>query len=664
MDQILNPMKSLVRRLFAPLISLVTGWPVSDLDTDAPGPRLPKQSDEPPPQRQAVDGKPSRLSPGAENAQAAHVRRQLAQDAVQQALARHPAVRRQRSARQASRRAGQLADYGGRHTVGGTRRDLPWDEEDDGRERREIELEARRARQARREAEAPATRQSESRLSNEAVEAQAALVREQLKRDAELRAQTRPTREPLRNRTRMGPLQGIARVKARLPGRDVRVDDIVTAGIVASAVAIGALTRLADGAWLIAILAAAAALPAIVLLIDYRRWHGSFPARVTRIGAVGGLVFFLGFTLIGRVGELAPIPLPDDCSIDQLRAYYAEHRSNNPNREHWLTSGIDQLTGRLRRLDLSDSDSKRASIFVSRGKLRLEFVDPEQALADFKRGLELDPDLLWAHVLRARLFERAGCPQHAQADHAARQRIVASSDDGRALSEALHQYSAFGSTPRPASRDAEALEPPETALDINIVQGIARAQLGRWPAAIEQLTFVSSREWWNADARFFRGLVRLRLGDLSNALEDFRFAIDVQPNWAAPRAAEGQVLVRQSYLAAGLADLNAAVELDATSWLARQWRGQALLESGEVEAAREDFVQAILIQADASFGPNFADPYVGLAAAELAYGNHRHAAQVLVEAQSRPVSWINEPAILTLHSHVERTLAALSPPSA
>ena len=143
----------------------------------------------------------------------------------------------------------------------------------------------------------------------------------------------------------MGPLQGIARVKARLPGRDVRVDDVVTAGIVASAVAIGALTRLADGAWLIAILAAAAALPAIVLVIDYRRWHGSFPARVTRIGAVAGLVFFLGFTLIGRVGELTPIPLPDDCSIDQLRAYYANQRSNDPRAEYWRRSGIEQLTG-------------------------------------------------------------------------------------------------------------------------------------------------------------------------------------------------------------------------------------------------------------------------------------------------------------------------------
>ena len=658
MDQILNPIKSQVRRLFAPLISLVTGWPVSDLDTDAPGPRQPTQSDEPPPQRQAVDGKPSRLSPGAENAQAAHVRRQLAQDAVQQALARHPAVRRQRSARQASRRAGQHADFGGRHSVSGTRRDLPWDEEDDGRERREIELEARRARQARREAEVLATRQSESRLSNEAVEAQAALVREQLKRDAALRAQARPTREPLRNRTRMGPLQGIARVKARLPGRDVRVDDVVTAGIVASAVAIGALTRLADGAWLIAILAAAAALPAIVLVIDYRRWHGSFPARVTRIGAVAGLVFFLGFTLIGRVGELAPIPLPDDCSIDQLRAYYTNQRSIDPRAEYWRRSGIDQLTGRLRRPAVLESDSERASIFVSRGLQRLKFGDPEQALADFRRGLELDPNQSSAHLLREELFNAAGCPQHAHADRVAIQRIFASSDIRQALAEAARQLNAFAPTLNGSPRSGAVSDFLGSSYGVNMVQGIALAQLGRWPEAIEQLTQASNHDLRDAHPHFFRGLIHRRLGDVSAALAEFKVAIDLRPYWMAPQAAAGEALFRQGWVLTGMAALNAAVERsDSSSWLARQWRGQALLDSGEAYAARADFEQAIGIQSDASFRPDFADPFVGLAAAELALGNRHQAELALGEARLRRVSWINEQDIGPLRASVERALA-------
>ncbi len=652
-------MKSLALRIFGPLIALVTGWPISDPSTDAPGEGQPTQTCEPSPpgpaaQSPVADGKPSRLSPGATEAQAALVRRQLAHDAVQQALARHPAVRRQRSARQASRSEGQLADPGRRRTVGGTRRDLAWYERDDDRERREAELEARRARQARRDAEALASRQPESRLSAEAVKAQAALVREQLNRDAEARAQARPTRQSLRNRTRMGPLQGIARAHARLPRHDVRVDDLVTAGIVTTAVTIGALSRLGDGAWLVATLGAAAAVLVILLVFDYRRWHGSFPARATRVGAVAGLVFFLGFTFIGRVGELVPVPLPDDCSIDQLRANYAQQ----PSATRRTATDIERLTGRLRRPPVFESDSERATIFVSRGLRRLKLGDPEPALADIQRGLELDPNQIWAYVLRADLFEAAGCPRHAQADRAAIQRISASSDDGKALSAAVHQFSAFASPRRRPPRRASEWDLPSSPHGINMVQGIALAQLGRWPEAIEQLTYISKHEWRDADARFFRGLIHLRLGDLPMALEDFKFAIAVQPDWAAPQAAEGRVLVIQSHVRSGLTDLSAAVRLDAGSWLARQWRGQALLDSGEAEAARADFEHAILIQADASFGPDFADPYVGLAVAELALGNRHRAALALAESHSRPVSWINEPAVGAWRASVERELAA------
>lgn len=80
-------MKSLARRILNPLIALVAGRPVGDPSPDAREPDQTTQADETSPQRVAADGEKSRLSPGAEEARAALVRRQLAQDAVQQALA-------------------------------------------------------------------------------------------------------------------------------------------------------------------------------------------------------------------------------------------------------------------------------------------------------------------------------------------------------------------------------------------------------------------------------------------------------------------------------------------------------------------------------------------------------------------------------------------------
>ncbi|MYA60247.1 MAG: hypothetical protein F4X40_06785, partial [Chloroflexi bacterium] len=127
--------------------------------------------------------------------------------------------------------------------------------------RRRDEQEVRRFRQARRavEAETSSTAESpESRLASDAVAAQAALVCEQSQRDAEARSSERPYRRPLRNRTRIAPLEGIRKARARLPERDPRVDHLVTAGFIAAAVIIGGLTRLGDGPLLVIIGAALA----------------------------------------------------------------------------------------------------------------------------------------------------------------------------------------------------------------------------------------------------------------------------------------------------------------------------------------------------------------------------------------------------------------------
>ena len=216
--------------------------------------------------------------------------------------------------------------------------------------RRRDERRVRRSRQRRRAKEAETAESAnptESRLSREAQEAQAARAREQSQRDAEARASERPYRRPLRNRTRIGPLEGIRKPRARLPERDPRVDHLVTAGFIAAAVIIGGLTRLGDGPLLVIIGASFAAVLVAVLVLDYRRWHGSFPARFTRAGAVAGLTFFVGITAIGRVGELSPIALPSGCSTEQVEAYVAEwYTAAEIERRAASVAGI---TGHLRR---------------------------------------------------------------------------------------------------------------------------------------------------------------------------------------------------------------------------------------------------------------------------------------------------------------------------
>lgn len=675
----MSAITSLARRLFGPLIALVRGKTVGDPGADVSEAWQSAQDDASAPQRLADQRRQSRLSPGAEEAQAALVRRQLAHDAVEQALARHPAVRRQHSERRAARRAGQPEGYVRRRDIGGTRRRSAWPEQDDERERREAELEARRVRQARRAAAARASlaaEPAESRLSQEAREAQAALVREQAQRDAEARDRERPYRTPLRNRTRIGPLRGIAKAQANLPQRDPRVDYLVTAGFIAAAVVVGGLTRLdvynhSGLPWLLAAVLAAGLVG--LLALDYRRWYGSFRIRFTRTSMVVGLIFFIGVTSIGRLWELAPVPLPSDCSVDHLRAHVADVETS-PRDLVEYAEAVDYQTARLRRPGRLESDTERAWAYVTRASYRFALDDPERALADIGYSLEVDPSLIAGHVMRAAFFRRAGCPQQAREDLAAIQRLAARSEDGRWLLWASQELLWFGHSQAALDVAYRAAEfAPFSPTEAQIMQGKSLARLGRPAEALAPLAASIDYDRRNEDAHFVRGLVNRRLGDLSAALRDLERAHDLRQPLGEERAAMGITLFEQGHFAQGLAVLNEAVQHDQISLVARHWRGMALLQLGEAKAARQDF-RRVIQYAREDEGPgapkrarmpetslyvvDSADPYVGLAAAELALGNRQQAAKALADSRLRPTSWLNEPTIVALRASLERELGA------
>ena len=88
---------------------------------------------------------------------------------------------------------------------------------------------------------------------------------------------------------------------------------------------------------------------------------------------------------------------------------------------------------------------------------------------------------------------------------------------------------------------------------------------------------------------------------------------------------------------------------------AHYWRGQALMSLGEPEAARADFRQTIK-HAAISYVASSADPFIGLAAAELALGNREQAAQALAESRPRPVRWVDEPTVRAWLAELEREL--------
>ena len=529
--------------------------------------------------------------------------------------------------------------------------------------RRRDERRVRRFRQTRRAVEAAVADTSnppETRLSPEALEAQAALVREQTQRDAETRAQERPYRRPLRNRTRIGPLRGVLKPRASLPERDRRVDQLVTTGFIAAAVIIGGLTRLGDGPLLVIIGAAFVAVLVAVLVLDYRHWYGSFPARFTRGGAVAGLAIFIGVTSIGRVGELVPVPLPSGCSTERVRAFAAEWYTTE--QQERRTAGVEWLTAHLRRPGFLSDRVERAESHLSRGSRRVLLGDPEHALADYQRSLELNPTQVSVPVYKIGLYRIAGCPEHAHEEIAKIRRNYVSSEDGVALRRAARSLLEFGYAQEALDVARRAAEwAPASPHEAEVIQGIALAQLGRLNEALDPLTASIEGFFLNEQASFFRALVYRRLGDRPSAWADIEHAIKRRPTWAAAHAAKGLMLVEEGQLGQGLESFAEAVRLADPKPQAYYWRGQVLMDLGMAELAREDFRQTIRYQA-ISYVASSADPWVGLAAAELALGNREQAAQALAESRTRPVRWVDEPTVSAWLAELERELGA-APPS-
>ncbi|MDE2867366.1 MAG: hypothetical protein OXR64_06460 [Chloroflexota bacterium] len=237
-------------------------------------------------------------------------------------------------------------------------------------------------------------------------------MREQLRRDAEARAGQQTRRTALRGGTRMGPVRVVGRTDRLPQQRAHRLRWLVTVGAAATAFALAGLTRLEaydySGVPFI-IVASGVAVLAIGLLVGDRRWGGSTRVRVSRGSILVGLIVFVGVTSIGRLGEIAPVPFPPDCTD---RSIYEDRLSEQARLN--FANMQRHYTGQLRRPDEPLTDKQRAEIYRNRGLRRVSLGDPERALADFRRSIELDPGNAATYAAEADLYAAAGCPQYAR----------------------------------------------------------------------------------------------------------------------------------------------------------------------------------------------------------------------------------------------------------
>jgi tetratricopeptide (TPR) repeat protein len=218
----------------------------------------------------------------------------------------------------------------------------------------------------------------------------------------------------------------------------------------------------------------------------------------------------------------------------------------------------------------------------------------DQAVAQLDRALELEPGLASLYRLRARLELQRDHPDRALADfNEAIARETSNSplkvddlvDRGRILLRNKKHGEAL------TSLDAGlALRPDH--LEARRLQAEALFQLGRFEEVVTSFDRYLDAGHPSESAYRGRGLARAELGRYPGAIEDFTKALDLKPTGAV-QAYRGWMHLAVDSPKLALRDFELAIELDPRSGDAYCGRGIVLASQGRFAEAAQDAAEAI-----------------------------------------------------------------------
>ncbi|WP_312876476.1 SAV_2336 N-terminal domain-related protein [Streptomyces bohaiensis] len=204
----------------------------------------------------------------------------------------------------------------------------------------------------------------------------------------------------------------------------------------------------------------------------------------------------------------------------------------------------------------------RALAHHLRGRAHRAAGNNEQAIADFTRAIELEPD-------NAANYRWRGLAGHSAGDY---QRAIA--DFTRAIE----------------------LEPDNAAN--HRWRGLAGHSAGDYQRAIADLTRAIELEPDNAANHHLRGLVGHSAGDYQRAIADLTRAIELEPDNAWDYHLRGLAHRAARNNEQAIADLTRAIELEPDNAANHRWRGRASHSAGDYQRAIADFTRAIELEPD------------------------------------------------------------------
>ncbi len=304
--------------------------------------------------------------------------------------------------------------------------------------------------------------------------------------------------------------------------------------------------------------------------------------------------------------ELFQDLLPDPASLKKLKELLAADRftfeaqrmsefselfglSNAATSYDYARSGDDdQIEGWEKFVHL-EYQPRSAEDYNKRGEARLTKKDLENALADFEKALELDPNFAAARENCSRV-ELARNEQNTWMSDAYNRAGLERRDVGE-LDEALLYF------------DKALLVNPNNASAYSN-RGLTRKEKGNRDGALADLNKAIELDRGLSAAYLNRAGVNRDNGNFHDALADYDKAIELKPDSARAYNKRGKLKWKKGDADGALADFNKSIELNPKLSAAYVNRGDVKRDGGNVDEALADYNRAIELEPDSATAHN------------------------------------------------------------
>ena len=268
-------------------------------------------------------------------------------------------------------------------------------------------------------------------------------------------------------------------------------------------------------------------------------------------------------------------------SAQRIRNAQAEEQADNPE------AAISQYT---RALELNPNDPEA---LANRSQLYFKIGNTEGALADITQAIENAPDNPQYAYVRANFRFAVGDIQGAIADY-----TLSIEKDPNLIKAYVNR----GSARADWGDDQGAVEDYTQAINLNppteakaaayLNRCLSFSNLDEQVSALEDCSVAINLRPNHSLAYQNRGLVRRRLGDFQGALQDYNIAIQIEPDSPDPYHNRGLTRQDLNDLAGALEDFSQAIEIAPDYVFAFYDRGLLRAELGQRLQALADFRQA------------------------------------------------------------------------